>query len=393
MEDDSLEILYVVASNVGGLPHYSAALANAVADHASVTVMKPSIGVEDELFDYRIDLIDAFEPTELSVVNIYNLDFHIRDNIQGMSSYSALRRIRELDPDVVHIPTGLFPHVQFFYWWYSLDQEYPTVMTLHEVMSTRPSLDELSRLPVVGLSILKRLLPSIDPAQFIVHTENNKGTLVERGISEDEVAVIPHGAYDFFTDLDYEEKPEEENTVIYFGNIVPHKAIDDLVHAIPLVAEEIPDMTLIIAGDGRIPDSATAVIEEHPELFEIHNEFIPNEKVGELFSRAQVAAMPYKEQGGNKGHSGSLMTAYSFGVPAVTTTAGEFEKLVGDAGAGLTVPPGSPKNLAKALIQILRNKPLRNEMEQNATDMANKLSWESLGARHVDRYKLLSAGD
>uniref|UniRef100_UPI000679249C glycosyltransferase family 4 protein n=1 Tax=Haladaptatus cibarius TaxID=453847 RepID=UPI000679249C len=305
-----MEIVYVVASNKGGLPHYAAELANAVSKDADVTVIKPSEEVDDELFDSSIRLVNAFDPTELSVVNLYNFDFHLQKNLSGMASYNHVKAIEWLDPDVVHIPTGLFPHVKLFLWYHGIVGEYPTVVTRHELLSANPSLNEYLRFPVLAQNALNFLLPELSVDQTVVHTKENKRTLQKKGVSGDNVSVIPHGAYDMFTKYEYEERPTEDNSVLFFGNIVPHKAVDTLVDAVLRARHEIPNIKLIIAGDGTIPPQTQRRIENNPEQFEVHNEFIPNETVGELFSRTSIAAMPYKDQGGNKGHSGTLTIAY-----------------------------------------------------------------------------------
>ena len=161
--------------------------------------------------------------------------------------------------------------------------------------------------------IVNYLLPAVHPARIIAHTENQKRALIERGNAPDRIEVIPHGAYSAFGNHEEVDVAVEDNSLLFFGNIVPPKGLDTLVAAIPLVERELPDVMLLIAGEGRIPESARATIEAHPENFEMHNYFVPNEAVGELFGRAEVVAIPYREQGGTKGHSGALSTAYSSG--------------------------------------------------------------------------------
>ncbi|WP_423746932.1 glycosyltransferase family 4 protein (plasmid) [Haladaptatus sp. SPP-AMP-3] len=384
-----MDVVYLVGSNKGGLPHYAAELANAVSKDVNVTVLKPKEEVDDSLFNEPVSIINAFEPTELSVVNIYNRDFQLRKNIAGMASFNEIKSIHDLDPDLVHIPTGMFPHVKLFTWYHDIAESYPTVVTRHELLSANPSLNELARFPVIAQNLLNFVLPNPDIDHTVVHTNNNKVTLTQKGMKETEISVIPHGAYDMFSKYDFEEKPTEKNTILFFGNIVPHKALDLLVKSVIQSKEKIPDIKLIIAGDGKIPTKTQQIIDNNPQNFEVHNEFIPNKKVGELFSRASVAAMPYKEQGGNKGHSGTLTIAYSFGVPAVTTSAGDFGSLVEKAEAGIVVPPGDITALARALIQILSNNERRKRMAENSKAMAERLSWDNIANQHVELYESL----
>ena len=176
-------------------------------------------------------------------------------------------------------------------------------------------------------------------------------------------------------------------TVFYFfGNIVPVKGLDILIEAIPIIIKEIPDVKLIIAGDGAIPKDCWEIINKYRSNFEIHNYFIPNEKVWEFFSRASIVVIPNKRQ---DGHSGSLTIAYSFGKPVVTTNVGEFPLLVEKTGCGLAVPPNNPKALADAIIKILESNKLRKKMSKNALKMAEKLSWDRIAKMHIKVYERL----
>ncbi|RBI60712.1 sugar transferase [halophilic archaeon] len=388
-----MEVAYLVASNKGGLPHYAAELANAVSKEVDVTVVKPAKEVSADLFNESVNVVNAFKPTELSVINIYNRDFHLRKNLEGMKSYNNIDVIHEIDPDILHVPTGLFPHVKFFMWLNKITESYPTVVTRHELLSSNPSLNEYARFPVLAQNTLNFFLPDVSVGHTVVHTEENKNTLIEKGQESEEVSVIPHGAYDMFTEYDYAEKETEKETIIFFGNIVPHKALGSLVEAVIKVSEDFPGVKLIIAGDGKIKEDVQQRIMDHQHNFEVHNRFIQNEEVGELFSRASIAAMPYKEQGGNKGHSGTLTIAYSFGVPAVTTTAGDFGRLVKEADAGLVVPPEDVDALAEALRRLLSDDQRRTKMAKNSKEMADKLSWDSIADQHLDMYKSVIGGE
>jgi glycosyltransferase involved in cell wall biosynthesis len=222
--------------------------------------------------------------------------------------------------------------------------------------------------------------------RIIVHTQIHKRYLLKMGFPTDKIEVIPQGTFDLFFRICRHDRAvkEERNTILFFGNIVWSKALDILTDAIPLVVKEIPDVKLIIAGDGVIPKRSWQVITKYRLNFEIHNYFIPNEKVAEFFSHASLVVIPNRRQ---EGHSGVLTVAYSFGKPVVTTNVGEFPMLVRDAGCGLAVPPENPEALAEAIITLLRDEGLRKKMGGNALKMAEKLSWDNIAKMHMKLYE------
>jgi glycosyltransferase involved in cell wall biosynthesis len=379
-----MEVLYILGQSSGGLPHYTAELANAVAERADVTVLKPTETSADDAFGPDVEVREPFAPLGLSLPKLYRRDLDPRAVARGLYSYRRVREIPDLDPDVVHDTSDLFPQVKLFLGRYRVDERTPLVVTRHEVSKRRLS---FARLPDLGEELVDLALPDLDVDRTVVHTENQRRALIERGAGPADVSVIPHGAYSLFGDHEDLDDDPEPNTLLFFGHVVPRKGIDTLVRAVPLVAQAVPDVKLLVAGDGRVPDDVASVVEEHPERFELPTEYVPNDEVREFFGRASVVVAPYHErEGGTNGHSGALATAFSFAKPVVTSRAGNFPELVDGSGAGRTVPSGDPERLAETIVSVLRDDAARREMAANSRRLAEELSWDSIAERHLDLY-------
>jgi starch synthase len=163
-----------------------------------------------------------------------------------------------------------------------------------------------------------------------------------------------------------------------------------LAEAVELVSRELPDVKLVVAGDGRLSKKTEQLIDAaEADRFEVHNYFLPNEVVGEFFSRATLVVLPYREEEGDgtKGHSGALSTAHSFGKPVVTTRIGDFPAQVEETDSGLVVPPEDPAALAEAIIKLLTDNNRRIEMATNSRKQAERLSWENIAKRHIEVYE------
>ncbi|MEW6096631.1 MAG: glycosyltransferase family 4 protein [bacterium] len=382
-----MRIVYVLANDRGGLPHYAAQLSESVSKYAEVTVLKPEKTTADCIFPKNVEVINAFKPLNISFVNIYKhpMRVFIYSNLRKLISYGNIDTVDRINPNIVHFISCPFQLLLFIH---KIQKNYKTIGTLHDVPTRMLPWDfiEFILTPIaVSQYIIKRIF-EIDSnfTKIIVHTKANKETLVRRRIKPQKIAIIPHGVYNFFKDKYSTNKEEEKNTILFFGNIVPVKAIDALIDAIPKIKSEIPDIKLTIAGDGKIPEQSWKIIKRHKPNFEIHNYFIPNEKVGEFFSRASLVVIPNRSQ---EGHSGSLTVAYSFGKTVVTTNVGEFPILVRDAGCGLIVPPDNPEVLAEAIIKLLKDDKLRKEMSKNALKKAEELSWDNIAKMHMNVYE------
>lgn len=366
----------------GGLPHYTAELANAVAEEAEVTVLKPSETTADDLFDDSITVIDAFEPTDISMQNIFDFNFNVVENSRALLSYRNIRQVNDLDPDIVHDPTDEFPQVSLFAYLSDAYAGQPYITTKHEVKHGGAS----AILKVADL--VMSLVPDFPQEAAIVHSDRQREALAKQDRNFETVEVIPHGVYSFFKEFDHETPPEENNHVLFFGSLIPPKGVEFLVRAVPMIVEELSEFHLTIAGDGDLSEESWEIIDEYSDVVTVRNDFIPNEEVGELFERAQTVALPYRD-GWQTGHSGTLSTAFVYGKPVITSAIGDFPEMVDESGAGVTVEPENPKALADAIIDVLRDDEGRAAMAEASAEMAERLSWDTIGEKHLNLYREL----
>jgi len=388
-----LRVAYILATSKGGIPHYTAELANAIAKYINdVTVIKPKTTTADNMFSENVKVVNAFRPLNVSTTYAYRLRGIIRmlsiNNLIGFFlSYKNASVLEEVNPDIVHItdssPQALMLLYKFF-------KKRPVVITIHD--SSKPIFILTKSLPLliystfVSISNILALILLRKADKVITHTQRNKKELSEEWrVKPENIVTIPHGSYRYFQRKFKSNVNEEANCILFFGHIrALSKPLDPLVDAIPIIKKEIPNIKCIIAGSGVIPERSYQIIEKNKPNFEVHNYFIPNEKVGEFFSRASLVVITNKHQ---KGHSGVLTIAYSFGKPVVTTNVGEFPTLVRDTSCGLIVPPDNPKALAEAIIKLLKDENLRKKMSKNALKMAGKLSWDNIAKMHIKVYE------
>jgi glycosyltransferase involved in cell wall biosynthesis len=389
-----MKVAYVLPTGTGADPHYAAGLANAVSKYAEVVVLKPTVTSGDEFFNRNLQVINAFKPVRLSFVDMYDIRRIMKmlspNNMLNFLSYKNIDIIKKINPDIVHI-LDLFPQIQLFM---HRIRSYPKVVTFQgpyrkvSIITTNPRSLFFSTLMSLW-NILSSIFFKEEYDRIIVHTQIERILLIKAGFDAKKIEVIPSGTFDLFAriprhDTERLRRKEERNTILFFGNIVWSKALDVLIEAIPMMVEEAPDIKLIIAGDGVIPSESWRIINKYRSNFEIHNYFIPNQKVGEFFSRASIVVIPNRRQ---EDHSASLTVAYSFGKPVVTTNVGEFPKLVRDSGCGLVIPPENPEALAEAVVRLLKDDALREKMKGNALRKAEELSWNNIAKIYMKVYE------
>jgi glycosyltransferase involved in cell wall biosynthesis len=377
--NDRMKIAYILPYDWGGMPHYTAELTNAIAKYADVTIFG-SKGIHTEYFSDTIRIERIFDPLEFSMNQLGGI-FSL-GSLKGLLSYKAIVAIDQLKPDIIHLPAPVIPPLAFFIKFYRLDKRYSIIYTKHCLHSQSGWL-----IYILEQWVLGSFEWLIKFKKIIVHTNHDKNDLVTSTKIEDtNIVVIPHGAYTFFNQCPDSKTFKGSNTIIFFGNIREYKGLIYLIRAVPLIEKQIPDLKVIIAGEGDLSPYQAQMKECNKSVFEIHNEFIPDDLVASLFQRSALAVLPYSEM---SGMSGVLNVAYAFGKPVVVSDVGGLEEAVESGKTGLLVPSRDSQALADAVIRLLTDSDLRTEMEKNVHQKAEELSWDTIARKHLELYHSL----
>jgi alpha-maltose-1-phosphate synthase len=344
----TMKILLINLNIKGGMVHYISQLANALAKNNNVYVIAQK-GTDTQFFNTSVNLIelDAGNTKKNFILNTIL--------IHRMSKF--LDAIYKINPDVIHLQSC---HLWICFFLPFLSK-YRIVTTIHDVtphVGSRFIDQEISRKIHIKYS-----------NALIVHGQNAKEILSKESRSKD-IYVVPHGDYSFFTNMHGEKQDEEPFSILFFGRIEAYKGLTYLIQAVPLIADKIPNVKVIIAGSG---DFVERKLIENSSFFEIHNYFINDRDVGKYFQRASIVALPYIECT----QTGIIPIAYAFKKPVVVTNVGSIPEVVDEGVTGYVVPPKDPKAIADAIVKILKDDKLKMEMGENAyKKMKEELSWD-----------------
>jgi glycosyltransferase involved in cell wall biosynthesis len=154
-----------------------------------------------------------------------------------------------------------------------------------------------------------------------------------------------------------------------------YKGLDLLYRAMPLVAEKVKGVRLIVAGQpsfGYQPPEPPRL--PHAGRIEVRNRHIPNSELAALMRETAVVICPYT----HATQSGVVLTAYAFGKPIIATRTGGLAEYVRDGETGIVVPPNDPEALATAIARVLLDDTLRCGYTAGIERMAaNELDWHS----------------
>jgi len=225
------------------------------------------------------------------------------------------------------------------------------------------------------------------------HIINNASLIFYSAIGEREEArpmryktqsvIIPHGfnAKDFYT-LPSRGQFRRKYLRGYIGPLVlflsrlnAKKGLDILVKAFSIVIKQMPEARLAIVGSGDPPGFESKVKEWLKASDVVNYSVMPGLLVGaeklQAFADADVFVLPSEAE--NFGFA--VFEAMACRIPIVVSDTLNYAKQFSDNQTGLIVRR-EPKAFAKAILTLLRNPDLRNEMGQNGLRMARAFSWE-----------------
>lgn len=182
-------------------------------------------------------------------------------------------------------------------------------------------------------------------------------------------------------------KSKNGKEVLFVGRLVAQKGLSLLVDALVEARRHIPDIRLVIIGNGPLRRS----LELHVALKQLtgHVEF-HGEKVGEALTKAIRSANVFVLPSLYEGHSLALLTVMAAGLPAIVTDVGGNRDIVIHGKTGYVIPPNDLHALAKTLVAFFRN-PNKEKLSIAARDHVRKnYSWEqTAAATHAVYQKVL----
>ncbi|MGE5717274.1 MAG: glycosyltransferase family 4 protein, partial [Acidobacteriota bacterium] len=298
----------------------------------------------------------------------------------------AVRRaISAARPDLFHAPHYVVP----------LFPPRATVVTIHDLMHlTRPEHASPAKRAYARWMIGRALRLS---ARVIAVSEATKKEILAFGPEQcGKVEVVPNGVEERFF-LEGEEgnddaacrlaevlspvPPFKESSssprsylsyLLFLGNDKPHKNLDGLLGAWPLVRAANPSLSLVLAGvePGRtLPEGVKAI------------DFVPDAEVPALVAGARALVQPSFAEGFGL----PVLEAQAAGTPVACSDLPALREAAGDA--AVFFDPHDVASIAAALNALLGDEEKRNLLRKRGRERAAQFTWRRAAERTADVYE------
>jgi glycosyltransferase involved in cell wall biosynthesis len=193
---------------------------------------------------------------------------------------------------------------------------------------------------------------------------------VARGVARERIDVVYCGMdHDRYTPGGVRDP---HPLVVYLGRLRRYKGVQHLLRALPKLWERVPGARVVIIGDGpyRAALERQAARLGSPNV--VFTGGIPMAAKLDWLRRAWVTVNPSPKEGWGL----TVIEANACGTPSVSSQSPGLRESVRDGVTGMLVPHGDEGALARALVRVLNDAPLRARLGAEAVRWAGTFTWE-----------------
>lgn len=197
---------------------------------------------------------------------------------------------------------------------------------------------------------------------------------------EDKIEILPNGVdVDKFKPLNINR---QENTIFFLSILDEfhgYKGLDYLLNALKLVKMEIPNVKLIIGGEGTLLSYYIKITNDLglKDNVEFHG-FIPDEKIVEYYNKCSVFVLP-SISSKQEGFGIVVLEALACETPVIGTEIIGVATDVKKNNSGIIIPPKNIDELTNAIIKLLSNKAKSKKMGVNGRKLVeDEYTWAKI---------------
>jgi glycosyltransferase involved in cell wall biosynthesis len=209
---------------------------------------------------------------------------------------------------------------------------------------------------------------------------STRDDLIDRGVPGSRILVVPNGT-DFGTFHPEPARRAETPIVLWLGRAEAYKRVDLVLRAMQKLRDRVPDIRLVIVGDGSATKDLRALARELgvADIVDFLG-FVDSGLKVMLLQRAHVLANTSEKEGWGL----TVLEGAACATPTVASDVPGLRDSVCHGETGILVPHGDVEALTDALAKLLLDDEYREHMAARARTWALRFSWD-IGADDMER--------
>ena len=294
----------------------------------------------------------------------------------GPVAFARVRQwISQGDFDLLHLHEPAIPSISLLACWAA---DGPMVGTFHAAAKRQ--------------KIIFAIGPILEPAieklsARIAVSEAARLTLTDH--LDTDAVIIPNGIYaNRYTDGKATEK-WSGNTIGFIGRFEePRKGLSVLIDALPVISRFAPDVKIFVAGPGDPAEVIEGIDPQLRQRFEFLGKITESEKA-DFMSSVAVYVAPNT---GGESFGIILAEALAGGACVVASDIPAFDDLLGHGEFGALFESESSTELAKVVIDLLRDETKRKELSARGKERSKMFDWTVVAQQIYSVYEMSIVG-
>ena len=279
---------------------------------------------------------------------------------------AAARRIAREDCDVVVDTLNKLP---FLSPWF---MPVPCMAIVHHLFGTT-AFNQVA-FPIALLTWLsEKLIPrAYRGVPMLAISPSTRDDLAMRGVDPARVGVVPPGV-DPTLYRPTEVADGGDPTIAWIGRLEPYKRADTMIDAMGLIRRSVPNARLVVVGAGTARQDLENRAREKGLADAVEfTGFISEADKVEILQRASVVSQTSEKEGWGM----TVIEGNACATPAVATRVPGLQDAVRDGESGLLVPFANVEAHAAAIVRILTDASLSEELVRGGLAWAERFSWD-----------------
>lgn len=177
--------------------------------------------------------------------------------------------------------------------------------------------------------------------------------------------------------------------ILFVGRLEKRKGLDHLLKAYRQVKAEVPESRLIVVGPGtRLRKKYEKHVRRSGLKDVVFAGYTSYDELPRYYKTADIFCTPAT---GRESFGIVLLEAMAVGTPVVATNIDGYAGVMTQGKEGLMVPPKDDTELARALLSLMSDEPLRRQMGARGMATAQQYDWKKIARQVFELYiKVLS---
>jgi phosphatidylinositol alpha-mannosyltransferase len=182
----------------------------------------------------------------------------------------------------------------------------------------------------------------------------------------------------------FENLNDGKTNILFVGRLETRKGFDYLLEAYKLIKPEVRNCRLIQVGPGvRLRKKYEKYVRQYGLPDVNFRGYSTYKDLPRYYKTADIVCFPAT---GRESQGIVLLEAMSVGRPVIASNIAGYSSVLNDGVEGIAVPPRDSYQLAEAILRLLKNKQLRQQMGNRGIPRAQQFDWGVIAGKVLNVY-------